>query len=182
MSGYRLRPLTTNEKSSRGFNIIKKMKLLLLFASTTLASGLLFANIYTSLIDAKSWGANIPQSIETAREYFKTVNPGKKFFRMISLPNQAAALLVLILFWKISVTVRIYSGMALALYVCVDVFTFTYFYRRNKILFETTPMPGSDTLKKAFTEWRTMNWLRSSIILAGLVCSFLALHEIYTAK
>ena len=156
------------------------MKLLLLFASTSLASGLLFANIYTSLIDAKSWGAGIPQSVETAREYFKTVNP-KIFFRMIGPANLVAALLVLILFWKISVTVRIYLGMALALYVCVDMFTFTYFYPRNKIMFETTPLPNIGTLKNALTEWRTMNWLRSFIIFGGLVFSFLALHEIYTA-
>ena len=157
------------------------MKLLLLFASTSLASGLLFANIYTSLIDAKSWGAGIPQSVETAREYFKTVEP-KRFFRMIAPANLVVALLVLILFWKFSVTVRIYSSMALALYVCVDVFTFTYFYPRNKILFETTPLPDNDTLKNALTGWRTMNWLRSFIIFAGLVFSFMALHEIFTAK
>jgi hypothetical protein len=157
------------------------MKLLLLFASTALASGLLFANIYTSLIDAKSWGANIPQSIETAREYFKTVNPGI-FFRMIAPANLVVALLVLILFWKVSVTVRIYLGMALALYVCVDVFTFAYFYPRNNILFETTPLPDIDTLKNALTGWRTMNWLRSFIAFVGLVFSFLALHEIYTTK
>ena len=156
------------------------MKLLLLFASTSLASGLLFANIYTSLIDAKSWGAGIPQSVETAREYFKTVNP-KIFFRKIAPANLVAALLVLILFWKISVTVRIYSGMALALYVCVDVFTFAYFNPRNKMMFETTPLPDIDTLRNALTGWRTMNWLRSFIIFAGLVFSFLALHEIYTA-
>src|SRR5215468_6332009 len=106
------------------------MKLLLLFASTTLASGLLFANIYTSLVDSKSWGAEIPQSIETGRDYFKTVNPGT-FFRMISPLNQVVALLVLILFWKVSVNVRIYLGVAFALYVCVDVFTFAYFYPRN---------------------------------------------------
>ena len=124
------------------------MKLLHLFASTSLASGLLFANIYTSLIDAKSWGAGIPQSLETAREYFKKVDP-KRFFRMIAPANLVAALLVLILFWKISVTVRIYSGMALALYVFVDMFTFTYFYSRNKIMFETTPLPDIDTLKNA---------------------------------
>ena len=157
------------------------MKLLLLFASTSLASGLLFANIYTSLIDTKSWGAGIPQSVETAREYFKTVNP-KIFFRMIAPANLVAALLVLILFWKISVTVRIYLGMALALYICVEMFTFTYFYPRNKIMFENTPLPDIDTLKNALAGWRTMNWLRSFIIFAGLVFSFLALHEIYTAK
>ena len=101
---------------------------------------------------------------------------------MIAPANLVAALLVLILFWNISVKVRIYTGMALALYVCVDVFTFIYFYPRNKIMFETTPLPDIDTLKNALTGWRTMNWLRSFIIFAGLVFSFLALHEIYTAK
>jgi hypothetical protein len=157
------------------------MNQLLLFASTSLAGGLLFVNIYTSLIDAKSWGAGIPQSLATAREYFKTVDP-KRFFRMIAPANLVVALLVLILFWNISVTVRIYSAMALALYVGVDIFTFTYFYPRNKIMFETTLLPDIDTLKNALTEWRTMNWLRSLIIFAGLVFSFLALHEIYAAK
>jgi anthrone oxygenase-like protein len=157
------------------------MKLVLLFASTTLASGLLFANIYTSLVDAKSWGANIPKSIETAREYFKTVNPGI-FFRMISPPNQVVALLVLILFWKVSAAVRIYLGMALALYVCVDVFTFAYFYPRNKIMFETAPIPDIDALKNTWMGWNTMNWLRSFILFAGVVFSFLALHKIYVSK
>ena len=157
------------------------MKLLLLFASTSLASGLLFANIYTSLVDAKSWGGNIPQSIETAREYQKIVSP-RNFFRMLAPFNLVVALLVLILFWKVSITTRIYSGMAWALYVCVDVFTFAYFTPRNKIMFEAAPLPGIDTLKNALAGWRTMNWLRSFIIFAGLVFSFLALHEIYTAK
>ena len=157
------------------------MELLLLFASTSLASGMLFANIYTSLVDAKSWGANIPHSIETAREYQKIVNPGN-FFRILSPINLLVALLVLILFWKVSVTARIYLGTALALYVSVDVFTFAYFYPRNKILFEAAPLPSIDTVKNALTEWSTMNWLRSLIIFAGLVFSFLALHEIYTAK
>ena len=101
---------------------------------------------------------------------------------MIAPANLVAALLVLILFWKISVTVRIYSGMALALYSYIDVFTFTYFYPRNKIMFETTPLPDMDELRNALTGWRTMNWLRSFIIFAGLVFSFLALHEIYEIK
>jgi len=157
------------------------MKLLLLFASTALASGLLFANIYTSLVDAKSWGANIPKSIETARDYFKTVNP-KIFFRMIAPANLVVASLVLILSWNVSVTARVYLGAALALYVCGDVFTFAYFYPRNKIMFETTPLPGIDTLKNTLRGWSTMNWVRSLILFAGLIFSFLALHEIYTAK
>jgi hypothetical protein len=157
------------------------MKLLLLFASTALASGLLFANIYTSLVDARSWGSGIPQSIETAREYFKTVNPAN-FFRIIAPLNLVVGLLALIMFWKVSATVRIYLGVALALYVCVDVLTFAYFYPRNAIMFEKGSLTDVDTLKNALTGWRAMNWVRSLIIFAGLVFSFLALRKIYIAK
>jgi hypothetical protein len=157
------------------------MKQSLLFASAAVASGLLFTNLYTSMVDARSWGANMPQSIETARQYFKSVNPGN-YFRIISPVNQVLGLLVLILFWKVSATVRLYLGMALALYICVDVFTFAYFYPRNKIMFETGSLTDIDTLKNALTGWRTMNWLRSFLLFAGLVFSFLALHKIYSAK
>jgi hypothetical protein len=55
-------------------------------------------------------------------------------------------------------------------------------YPRNTILFETTPLPDIETLKNALSGWRTMNWLRSLMAFAGLVFSFLALHEIYSAK
>jgi len=157
------------------------MNLSLLFVSISLASGLLFVNIYTSMVDAKSWGANIPQSIQTAREYFKTVNPGN-FFRIISPLNQVVALLVLILLWKVSATARIYLGMALALYILTEVFTFAYFHSRNKILLETSPLPDIDTLKSAWSSRTRMNWLRLLVILAGLVFSFLALNEVYTGK
>jgi hypothetical protein len=92
------------------------------------------------------------------------------------------ALLVLILFWKVSATVRIYLGMALALYVLTEVFTFAYFHARNKILLETSPLPDIDTLKKAWTSRHNMDWFRRFVIIAGLVFSFLALHEIYMAK
>ena len=70
------------------------MKIILLFASIVIASGLLISNIYTSVVDSTSWGSNIPHSIEAAREYFKTVNPGN-FFRIYSPVNQVLALLAL---------------------------------------------------------------------------------------
>ena len=157
------------------------MKQLILFASIALASGLLFTNIYNSMVDTKSWGADIPHSIETARKYFKTVNPGN-FFRIFSPVNQVLGLLVLILFWKVSSTVRIYLAIALAFYVLGDVFTFAYFYPRNEIMFKSAQLPDIDTIKKAWTGWNSMNWLRSLIVFVGLLFSFLALHKIYTIK
>jgi len=38
-------------------------------------------------------------------------------------------------------------------------------------------LPSTETLKKVASEWGRMNWIRSLIWLAGLVCSFLALDK-----
>ncbi|MCB0709557.1 MAG: hypothetical protein KDC15_09235 [Chitinophagaceae bacterium] len=125
----------------------KNMKQVILFLSLALACGLLFTNIYNSMIDAKSWGTDIPGSIETAREYFKAVNPGN-FFRIFSPNNQVLALVALVLFWKSSLSVRIYLGITLELYVLSELFTFAYFYPRNDIMFKNS-LTDIDAIRKA---------------------------------
>lgn len=155
------------------------MKNIILFASISIASGLLFVNLYTSLVDAKSWGSDIPNSIATTREYFKTVSPGN-FFRIFSPVNQVLGLVVLILFWRSSPSIRLCLGAAFVLYVLGDVFTFAYFYPRNDIMFKTAQLNDADLLRKTWSEWNRMNWVRSFIILAGLFFSFLSLHKVYS--
>jgi len=154
------------------------MKKIILFASIMFASGLLFTNIYNSMVDAKSWGADIPQSLSTARMYFKSANPGD-FFRVFSPINQLLGLLALMMFWKFSATVRTYLCIALLLYVLCDVFTFAYFYPRNDILFKTVPLTMTTILSKAWSGWNRMNWLRSFMLFGGLIFSFLALNKIF---
>jgi hypothetical protein len=153
------------------------MKIIILFASITIASGLLLTNIYTSIIDAKSWGSNIPDSIAAARAYYTAVNPGN-FFRLFSPINQLLGVLVLILFWKTVPSIRMYAGGALILYLVADVMTFKYFYPRNAILFNTASLTDIDLLKKTWSQWNNMNWVRSGVMLAGIVFSFLALFRL----
>jgi hypothetical protein len=157
------------------------MKTILLFASITVASGVLLVNLYTSIVDAKSWGSDIPNSIAVAREYFKTVNAGT-FFRVFSPLSQVLAALALVLFWKSAPSIRLCLALALVLYVLTDVMTFAYFYPRNDIMFKTAQLTDVATLKKVWAEWTAMNWVRSLVQLAGLVCSFLSLHKIYLMK
>jgi len=154
------------------------MKTIILFISIGIASGLLFVNVYTSLVDAKSWSSDIPNSIATTREYFKTVSPAN-FFRLFSPINQVLGLLVLILFWKTSPSIRLCLGAAFVLYIFGDVFTFAYFYPRNDIMFKTARLTDVDLLRKTAAEWSAMNWLRSLVILTGLVFSCISLHKIY---
>ena len=152
---------------------------MLLFASISIASGILFVNLYTSLVDAKSWGSDIPNSIATTREYFKTVNPAN-FFRIFSPVNQILALLVLILFWRSSPSIRLCLGTAFAMYILVDVLTFTYFYPRNDIMFQTAQLTDITLLTRTWSSWSVMNWVRSLIILAGVILSSVSLHKIYS--
>ena len=156
------------------------MKNLILFISITISAGLLSTNIYNSLVDARSWGNDIPSSIQTTRDYFKVVNPGT-FFRVFSPANQVFALLALILFWKTSPAIRLYLGIAFLLYVFNDVLTFAYFYPRNEIM-SKTPLADVQKIQKAWMEWSEVNWVRSTICLIGLVFSFLSLHKIYGLK
>jgi hypothetical protein len=157
------------------------MKNLVLFTSITVAAGLLLINLYSSLIDSRSWESDIPNSIATAREYFKSVNPGN-FFRIFSPVNQVLGLLVLVLFWKTSASIRLYLGIAFVLYVLGDAFTFAYFYPRNDIMFRTAQLTDIELLKKTCSEWRVMNWVRSLIVFGGLFFSFLSLHKIYSLR
>ena len=157
----------------------KYMKTILLFVSIRIASGLVFVNFYNSLVDVKSWGNDIPHSIAAAREYFKVSNPGD-FFRVFSPVNQVLGLVVLILFWKSSPSIRLCLGAAFVMYILGDVFTFTYFFPRNDFMMKDALLTDVDQLKKTVSEWNTMNHVRTFIILIGVSFSFISLHKIYS--
>jgi hypothetical protein len=155
------------------------MKNIVLFLSIAVAAGMLLANVYTSMVDARSWGSDIPNSIAAARDYFKAVNPGN-FFRVFSPANQVLALAALILCWRTSPSIRMCLGAALVLYILTDVMTFAYFYPRNDILFKTAALTDVETLRKTWSEWNVMNWVRSLVMLIGLSLSCFSLHKIYS--
>ena len=90
------------------------------------------------------------------------------------------ALLVLIVFWKSSPSIRMYLGAVFVLYILTDVLTFAFFYPRNDIMFRAAPLTDVDVLKKVWSEWNMMNWIRSLVLLIGLSFSFLSLHKIYS--
>ena len=157
------------------------MKKIIILASASVASGILFANIYNSMVNAAAVESNIPNSIVAAREYFSTVNPGD-FFKVFSPLSQLLALLSLVLFWKRSPAIRLLLAIAFLCYFAADVMAFTYFHPRNDIMYLSETLPDTETLKRIAAEWSSMNWVRSFVLLIGVVCSFLAVDKIYTRK
>src|SRR4051812_5733622 len=139
--------------------MLKPIRRPVLVLAAVFASGLLFVNVYNSLVDAPNWGADIPSSIDAARHYFTVRNPGD-FYRYFSPANQIITLIGLIAVWPLGWRMRMLAFWALTISVLSDVMTFTYFYPRNDIMFNTTPMPDADALRNAWSGWSTMNWVR----------------------
>jgi hypothetical protein len=150
------------------------MKRTVLILSAIVASGVLFVNVYTSIVDAQNWGRDIPASLIAAREYFRAANPGT-FFRVISPVNQLLTLLALLICWRAGKTVRIYCGVALLCALAGEALTYAYFFPRNTIMFTAPLDTNAEALKSVWSQWTTMNWFRSAIIATEVVFDFLAL-------
>ena len=149
------------------------IRLSLLGLSAAVAAGILFVNLYNSLIDAPNWGADLPNSLLAARHYFTVVNPGN-FFRVISPINQVLAVIAVIVCWKFGRERYIAIG-SLVLTILADVLTFGYFYPRLDILF-VAPIEGSmDVVRQAWQQWSDMNWFRSAMCAVNTVLALILL-------
>lgn len=136
--------------------------------------GVLGANVYTSAVDARNWGSNIPTSLDAARQYFSVANPGS-FFRIASPLAQVLSLLALILCWNVP-GARLFAGIAVLANVSGDIMTFAYFYPRNDIMF-VNPM-NAEAAAQAWRGWAAMNHVRSAMVLAALLAELATLTRV----
>lgn len=156
------------------------MKKIILLSSVAIACGVLFANIFNSMVIAAATDGDIPNSVLAAKAFFKTVNPGN-FFKIFSPASQLLTLLSLLIYWKNSKNMRLLLGIALICYVSGDIFAFTYFHPRTDIMM-SQPTPDTETLKRLSSEWSSMNWVRSTVLLIGVIFSFAAVDKFYSLK
>lgn len=154
------------------------IRYVILGLSAAVAAGLLFVNVYNSVVDAANWTSALPNSVVAAREYFTVANPGH-FYRMVSPFNQVLALSAMLLVWK-NPRARYLALASLVLAVSADIFTFGYFYPRNEILFTGPLTSNIDTLRLAADQWATMNWVRSFVCATNAILAFAIL--IITSK
>ena len=152
-----------------------RARLLILSAAAAFAAGLLFVNLYTSVVDAPNWGRDIPTSIEITRRYFTEANPGT-FFRVASPLNQLLTLAAIIVCWRAGTRVRLLCGLALVAAVATELMTFMFFYPRNAVML-AGPLSDVEAIRNAWSEWSTANWLRSSICAGNVIFDFAALDH-----
>jgi hypothetical protein len=158
------------------FRSMKPYQTIVLILAATVASGILFANIYTSMVDVPNWSRDVPASIVATREYFSVKNAGN-FFRVFSPINQFLALLAVVLSWWAPKGTFTVCVVALILAVSVDILTFTYFYPRNDIIL-VGPIENVDAIRSALSSRANMNWVRIAMMIAVVALDYLALIKI----
>ena len=151
-----------------------KIKQLLLCLSIILLGALFGGSLYDSIVMAPNYRIGIPQSLEHVRQFMAAANPGS-FFRVISPLTQLSILISLILGWRRPAGRKWWLIAALLLIVAGDVFTFTFHYPRNAILFHDPMHTPPEILEKAAVEWAYGNYLRILLVGAAMVCAIKAL-------
>jgi hypothetical protein len=157
------------------------MKKSILFLSIICASGLTMVSIYNTIVDANSWGSDIPTSIQAARDYYQHVDP-RGFYAVVGPINQVLILLTIILFWKDSVSLRFYFGSSFVLYAAIVILTLVYFVPLDLILFTSSIPDHLEKIRAASAQWRHLNWIRSLLGLAGVLFSFKGLNTYYNTR
>lgn len=137
--------------------------------------------IYNTVVDAKSWSSDIPASIQTARNYFQHVDPGR-FYEVAGPVNLILIVLTLILFWKDPVPVGFYFAASFSCYAGILILTLAYFVPRNLILFTWSISDHLEQIRTASSQWSAMNWLRSLLGFAGVLFSFKGLDTYYATR
>ena len=131
------------------------------------------AGFYESVVMAPNYGANVPNSLEHAKEFFSVANPGN-FFRLVAPVTQITLLIALVFNWRGAPERRWWILGALLLAVATDVITFTFHYPRNAILFTDPMNTPPEALRAAAGQWMYGNYLRVAFLLSGFLCTIRA--------
>ncbi|HEY2627374.1 MAG TPA: DUF1772 domain-containing protein [Candidatus Udaeobacter sp.] len=137
--------------------------------------------IYNTIIDAQSWRADIPASIQTARDYFHHVDP-RRFYTIVGPVNEILIVLAIILFWKDAISLRVYFAISFLMYTAIVVLTLAYFIPRDLILFTWSIPDHLDQIRVAVAEWSHTNWLRSLLGFIGVLFSFKGVDIYYALR
>ncbi len=156
-------------------------RIILLHLNTALVGGLLFANLYNSLVDAPAWGHDLPGSIEVARRYFRVTTPAD-FFSIFGGVANLSSLLSLALCWRGGAAIRVSLGLAFALLMLIQLLTVSYFFPRNDVLFHPAAPLELAALSQAWRQWSAMNWVRSFLALLATGLDAYALHRVYDLR
>jgi hypothetical protein len=152
---------------------MSKIKEPLLCLAIIFLGALFGGSLYDSIVMAPNYRLG-PQALEHVHQFMAAANPGS-FFRVIAPLTQVSILISLILGWRRPAGRKWWLIAALLLVVVGDVFTLTFHYPRNAIMFHDPMHTPPEMLERAAREWTYGNYLRILLVGAALISALKAL-------
>ena len=94
---------------------------------------ILGGTIFAVLVEYPNWFANIPESLETTRKFYKVFHPGY-FFQIFGPLSVLSGIGFVITGWRIEGARRLVA-VSVVIFVAIEMLTFFYIYPRLNILF-----------------------------------------------
>ena len=119
-----------------------------------------------------------PRSLETGLE-FMAVRAPSDFFPPLGFLSWVTGAGALILGWHVRST-RYWILLSLLMIVCEGLFSMTFFWPRNEIMFiEGTAVHSTEFLRQTAQEFQTLHWARVAFNVAASVSIFVGFLKFY---
>jgi len=145
---------------------------LCLTLAAVLVAAIFGASAYESIVVSYSWRMRPAEAIGHYRALGAIVTPARYFRRLA--PLSQITLLVAVIWSAIAGAALLWTGMALAAMVLVDVITFTFHYPRNRALFIDRMLP-EQRLQSIAHEWHRGNAVRVALVASAFLALLRAL-------
>lgn len=145
---------------------------LCLTLAAVLVAAIFGASAYESIVVSYSWRTRPGEAVGHYRALGAIVTPARYFRRLA--PLSQITLLVAVIWSAIAGVALLWTGMALAAMVLVDVITFTFHYPRNRALFIDAILP-EPRLQSIAHEWHRGNAVRVALVASAFLALLRAL-------
>jgi hypothetical protein len=112
---------------------MKTIQTILFTAYLCLMLIILGGTIFSVLVEYPNWFANVPESLEATRNFYKVFHPGY-FFQIFGPLSVLTGIGFVIVGWR-TVGARNLVAVSILLFVAIELLTFFYIYPRLNILF-----------------------------------------------
>ena len=141
---------------------MKTIQTVLFMAYLCLMLIILGGTIFSVMVEYPNWFANVPESLEATRQFYKVLHPGY-FFQIFGPLSVLAGIGFVIAGWR-TAGARNLVAVSILIFVAIELLTFFYIYPRLNILFLSELGTQSvETLRLTAKEFTVADNIRTAL-------------------
>ena len=138
---------------------------------------ILGGTIFAVMVEYPNWFANVPESLEATRTFYKVLHPGY-FFQIFGPLMVISGIAFIIAGWRLA-PVRNLVLISVAIFIGIELLTFIYIYPRLAILFAPDGSHTVEALRLAASEFTFADRIRTAMDVVASAITVAALIKFF---